>query len=156
MRLIPQSLTADPSRHRNRHGLTVVEVIVAIGLLSLLMAAGLTAITTLKNTARRQGTYNSVLALVEGKQEWFRSQLYTPPTAPFLATTNTITETVNLSLNEDGVANVIVVTLTSTAEVVSAGHRVTVTATYTQRGKPVTITLQTVVNAHSIAGSRLS
>jgi type II secretory pathway pseudopilin PulG len=156
MRAFPQSLTDGPSRHRLRHGLTVVEVIVAIGLLSLLMAAGLTAITTLKNTARRQGTYNSVLALVEGKQEWFRSQLYTPPTAPFLATTNTITETANLSLNEDGVANVIVVTLTSTAEVVSAGHRVTVTATYTQRGKPVTITLQTVVNAHSIAGSRLS
>lgn len=153
---MPQHLPPRSPGRRSRRGLTVVEVIVAIALLSLLLAAGLSAITTLKNLSRRQGTYNSVLALVEGKQEWFRSQLYTPPTAPFLATTNTLTETVNLSLNEDGVSNVIRVTLTSTVEVVSAGHRVTVTATYTQRGTPVTITLQTIVNAHSIAGSRLS
>jgi type II secretory pathway pseudopilin PulG len=156
MYLMPQNLPPRSPRWRSLRGLTVVEVIVAIALLSLLLAAGLSAITTLKNMSRRQGTYNSVLALVEGKQEWFRSQLYTPPTAPFLATTNTLTETVNLSLNEDGVSNIIPVTLTCTVEVVSAGHRVTVTATYTQRSRPVTITLQTIVNAHSIAGSRLS
>lgn len=137
-------------------GLSLVEVTIALTLMGLLMVSGLTAISTMHGTARRQGVYNSALALVESKQEWFRSQIYTPPTAPFLSTTNTITEVIPVTLSESAGTIVVNVTLTSTVSVVSSGHLVTVVATYTYQNKPATISTQTVINEHSVANSRLS
>ena len=133
-----------------------MEVVITLTLFSLLLVGGLSVLTTMHGTARRQGVYNSALALVESKQEWFRGQTYAPPAAPYLATTNTLTDTVPLTLNDGGTTLTVTVTLTSTVSVVSSGHLVTVTATYTYQQKPVTITTQTVINEHSVANARLS
>ncbi|MBI2517267.1 MAG: prepilin-type N-terminal cleavage/methylation domain-containing protein [Opitutae bacterium] len=141
---------------RLQRGLSLVEVVIALTLFSLLLIGGLSALTTMHGTARRQGVYNSALALVESKQEWFRAQNYAPPAAPFLSTANTVTDTVPITLSEGGGSIVVNVTLTSTVSVVSSGHLVTVVATYTYQNKPVTITTQTVINEHSVANARLS
>ena len=141
---------------KKRRGMTIVETIIALTLVLLLVAGAQSVTITMLRTARRQGVYNSALALVENKNEWFRTQAYAPPASPFLASTNTIVDTVPVTLSDSGTSVTVTVTVTSTVSVVSSGHLVKIVATYTYLNKPVTITTQTVINAYSGANRTLS
>ena len=138
-----------PSRKSLKRGMTLVEVVVSITLFFFLCIGGIGGLTTLHKMSRKQSTYNSVMALVVGKQEEYRSKGYAPPLTPFTDATTTSTETKAVSLNATGSESMVDVTLTSTIEPVSSGHLVTVTATYPSGNRTATVASSTVINNYS-------
>jgi len=132
-----------------KKGMTLVEVVVSLTLFFALSIGGLKAITSLHNLARSQSTYNSVLALVVGKQESFRSELYAPPTAPFTDSVVTQTETLSVSLDASGANEMVSVAMVSTITPVSSGHLITVAASYAINGRSATVSTETVFNEYS-------
>ncbi|MGB0258824.1 MAG: type II secretion system protein [Coraliomargarita sp.] len=127
-------------------GFTLIEVMVSMTLLVFLAVGVLSAIGTMHNIARRQASYNSVLALVMSEQERLRAESYLPPNEPFTAEKTTLTSAKSVSFNPDGTAYLIDVTLSTDIEPVSNGHKVTVTGTYVFSGKTVRVSTSTVIN----------
>src|ERR1700720_2976219 len=76
---------AAPSHAR---AFTLVETIIVLGLVSMLMVAGLGALYSMDLCSRRQADYNAGLAVVEAKIQDIRAATYNPPNANFA--TNTI------------------------------------------------------------------
>lgn len=136
-----------------RNGFTLVEVMISMTLFILMSLGVLAAITTLNGITHRQSTYGSVLALVMQEQERIRSIDYNPPIAPFLANEDDDPHEIevekSVSLNSSGTDTMVDVVLVSQFEMKSSGHLVTVTATYTLHGKPVTVEMVTLINNYS-------
>ena len=135
--------------HQSAKGFTLVEVLVVITLLTLLMGAAASSIASGKLIARRLSDYTAALSLVQAKVDDIRAANYNPPTSPFGASAVVLTNATSIDLNQAGTAFVISGTVTSTITPVTAGHLVTVTGTFQTRRKPITVSLQTVVNKYS-------
>ncbi|HEY2952873.1 MAG TPA: type II secretion system protein [Verrucomicrobiae bacterium] len=137
------------ARRGRRDGFSLIEIVIVIGLMSILIVAGLSTITLLDRSARRQAVHTTAMELAQGKIEELQSTAYNPPTAPFMASTTIQTTNVVLSLNKTGTSNAITGTMAAVISPVAQGHLVTVTVTSTNYNQPMTVQLQTVVNKSS-------
>jgi hypothetical protein len=120
-----------------------------MGLTLVLIAVGMGALFSMDLCTRRQADYNAALSVVEAKIEDIRAATYNPPNSPWLSTAVNLTNIDSVALNQAGVTFQVPGTLISTITPVAAGHLVTVTGTFQEPRKVLTITLQTVVNSYS-------
>lgn len=134
---------------RRGAGFSLVEIVIVMGLMSILVVAGLSTVTLLDRSARRQAVHTTAMELAQGKLEELQSTAYNPPTAPFTASTMNQTNNVVLSLNKTGTSNQITGTLTAVISPVAQGHLVTVTVKSTNYSQPMTVQLQTLINKSS-------
>jgi Tfp pilus assembly protein PilX len=123
--------------------------LVVISLLTLLIVGAAGAVCTGKRISRRLSDYTAAAAVVEAKVEDIRAATYNPPNSPFTASTVTLTNASSIALDQAGTSFVVAGTVTSTIQPVTSGHLVTVTGTFQSQGKPIVVTLQTVVNKFS-------
>jgi Tfp pilus assembly protein PilE len=136
-------------RHQSIRGTTLLEVMVVTALMTILMAVAAASVCTGNLISRRLSDYTAAMAVVEAKMEDIRAVTYNPPTAPFGSTAVTTTSTSSIDLSQSGTTFIVTGTVTSKIEPVANGHLVTVTGTFQTRRKPLTITLQSVVNKYS-------
>jgi len=134
------------SGHQSTGGYTLVEVMVVTALLTLLMVAAAGSISAGKLISTRLSDYTAAMAVVEAQIDNIRSTTYNPPTSPFTSSTVVLTNTSSIALNQAGATFIIPGTITSTIQPIASGHLVTVSGTFQTRGKPITVSLQTVVN----------
>lgn len=132
-------------------GFTIVETVLAMALTVLLCISTLGAILEMQVSSKRVADYTGAMAVAEAKVQDIRAVYYNPPNWPFTLSTVYVTNQDSISLNQAGTTFQIPGTVVSKIDYQgSVGHLVTVTATFnTARGKPVTATLQTVVNGYS-------
>ena len=150
-------LKQDPVPHRLkvRAGRSVIsafsllEVMVVMGLLMILIVSGFSAILSMRMTSNRLADYTAAMAVVEAKVEDIRAATYNPPNYPFGSSTITLTNSGAVALNKAGAAFLVPGTVVSKIQPVSTGHLITVTGTFKALHRPITVTLQTVVNRYS-------
>ena len=130
-------------------GFTLVEVMISLVLFVFLAMGALGTTTMMHEIARRQATYNSVLALVVSEQDSVRALPYTPPDAPFIAFKHETKQRKSVSLNAEGNKYMVDVALMTVFEPISTGHKVTVTASYHLNGDSPVISTTTLINEHS-------
>jgi type II secretory pathway pseudopilin PulG len=138
-----------PLAGAGRQGFTLVEAAVVMGLVMVLIAAGLGAIFSMDLCTRRTGDYNAALAVVEAKIEDIRAATYNPPSFPWTSTTIYLTNRDSIALDQAGVSFLVPGTLVSTITPVAAGHLVTVSGTFQEPRRTLTVSLQTIVNNYS-------
>jgi type II secretory pathway pseudopilin PulG len=128
---------------------SLVEVMIVMGLIMMLMVAGVGALLTMNLCTRRTADYNAALAVVEAKIQDIRAATYNPPNYPWTSSTLYLTNSDSIALNAAGITFQVPGTVISTITPVSAGHLVTVTGTFQEPRLALTVTLQTVVNKYS-------
>lgn len=137
------------SGHQSARGYTLVEVMIVIGLVAMLMVAAAASVSSGKLMSQRLSDYTAAMAVVSAKVEDIRAATYNPPNSPWGASTTTLTNNSSIALDQAGTTFTIPGTVTSVITPVTNGHLVTVTGTFQTRRKPITVTLQTVVNKYS-------
>ena len=130
-------------------GFTLLEVMVVMGLLMILVASGFSGIFSMKMTSKRLADYTAAMAVVEAKVEDIRAATYNPPNYPFGSSTLTLTNSGAVALSKAGAAFLVPGTVVSKIQPVATGHLITVTGTFQTPHKPISVTLQTVVNRYS-------
>lgn len=128
---------------------SLVEVLVVLGLMTFLILAAMGALLSMDMSTRRGADYNAALAVVEAKVADIQAATYNPPNSPWTSSTVYLTNSDSISLDQAGVQFKVPGTLVSTISPAAAGHLVTVTGTFNEPRKSLTITLQTVVNKFS-------
>lgn len=130
-------------------GFTLMEVMVVMGLITILVVTTFSGILSMKLGSSRLADYTAVMAVVEAKVEDIRVATYNPPNYPFGSSTLYITNNNSVALNQAGAMFLIPGTVVSKIEPVAGGHLVTVTGTFQTSRTPISVTLQTVVNKYS-------
>lgn len=144
------SLRRASVRGRSTGGFTIVEAVVTMTLLLLLIMSTLATILETQFSSKRVADYTSAMAVAEAKIQDIRAVYYNPPIWPFTYSTVYVTNQNTMSLNQAGTTFQIPGTVISKIDYEGTmGHLVTVTATFQTSGKPITATLQTVVNSYS-------
>ena len=128
---------------------TLLEVLIASGLLLGLVLASMNALFVMDNSARRLAEMTSAMALVQGKLEEVRTNVYNPPLAPFTANATVTSNAVSIALDKGGTQYLMPGSLLTRIEPVASGHLVTVSASFNGLGTPVKAQLQTVINKFS-------
>lgn len=118
-------------------------------LVLMLIAAGLSTITLLDRSSRRQALHTTALELAQGNIEDLTAMTYSPPLAPFLATTNTQKTNVVLALKNNSTNVLVAGTMTTVIAPIAQGHLVTVTVSTTNANQVLNAQLQTVINEKS-------
>ena len=128
---------------------TLLEVLIASGLLLGLVLASMNALFVMDNSGRRLAATTSAMALVQGKLEEVRTNTYNPPVAPFPASATVTSNAVSISLDKGGTQYLMPGSIITRIEPVASGHLVTVSANFNALGTPVKAQLQTVLNKFS-------
>jgi len=135
---------------RRQSAFTLVEAMASVALLSILVTTCGIGIFTMLRMAGRTADYTAITAVVEAKVQDIRSATYNPPNYPWSTNTIYITNANRVALDKSGVSFLIPGTVTSKIEPVGvSGHMVTVTGTFVSSSKPITISIQSVVNKFS-------
>ena len=132
-----------------RAAFTMLEVLIASGLLLGLVLAGMNALFVMDNSSRRLAEMTSAMALVQGQLEAVRTNDYNPPLAPFTGSATVTSNAVSISLDKGGTQYLVPGSLITRIEPVASGHLVTVCASFNSLGTPVKAQLQTIVNKFS-------
>jgi type II secretory pathway pseudopilin PulG len=131
-------------------GVTLVEVTLAMALVVILIVTTLGTILEMQLSSKRVADYTSATAIAEAKLLDIRAVYYNPPNYPFTYNTVYVTNQNSIALNQAGTAFQIPGTVVSKIEYEGVlGHLVTVTATVQTSRRPLTATLQTLVNSYS-------
>lgn len=134
---------------RGQDGMTIMEVVIVIVLMSILFVAGLSTITLLDRSSRRQALHTTAMELAQGRIEELLSKPYDPHASPFADTPTTIKTNIVLVLNNASTNTLVGGTMTTVTSPVARGHLVTVTVATTNANQPLTVALQTVINQKS-------
>jgi type II secretory pathway pseudopilin PulG len=134
---------------RRAAGFTLVEVMITGALLMLLIGAGLTTLLFLGRSSVRLADHTSAMALIQGRMESVRAATYNPPQSPFTSATVTLTNNVSLSLGGTGRQILVPGTVRSIIQPVASGHLVTIIGTFQTTPRPLTVSLQSIVNDFS-------
>jgi len=139
--------------HQSTGGYTLVEVMVVMGLLTLLMIAAAGSVSAGKTISTRSAEYTAALAIVHAQLETVRSSTYNVPSQYFNSTPTIVRQYPPISLNQAGTTFVVPGTVVTTTTILPSGtaHLVQVVGTFGGptnqcRGTPITVNLQTVVN----------
>jgi prepilin-type N-terminal cleavage/methylation domain-containing protein len=128
---------------------TLIEVMVVMGLTVILMVAGMGALLSMNLCTRRMADYNAALAVVTAKIQDIRAATYNPPNSPWTSSTVNLTNSGSIALNQAGVTFQVPGKVVSTITPVASGHLVTVTGTFNEPSRALTVSLQTLVNKFS-------
>ncbi len=143
----PTAQRGSPQRQRNAFSL--VEVLVVMVLLTMLIISAGAGIMAMDKSSRRLADYTAAMAVAEAKMHSIRAASYVPPTAPFGASTVLLTNTSSIALAIAGTNFLVSGTVISRIQPVSAGHLVTVTATFQEPERNISVTVQSLVNRYS-------
>ncbi len=143
------SILSSPSSRQAKQGFTLIETMVVLVMISMLIAGAMGALLSLDLCSRRSADYVAALAVVEAKMEDIRAATYNPPNANFSSTTKYLTNSDSIALNQAGATFLVAGTLISKLEPIAGGHLITVTGTFQEPKKTLTVSLQTVVNKFS-------
>jgi prepilin-type N-terminal cleavage/methylation domain-containing protein len=159
MKLNSIGLSQTTERHglsgsQRQAGFTLVEVMIATALLTILFIGSFSAIYFNAQASYKLADRTAIVALVRAKLEATRAASYNPPDEFFKSTPVYQTNSHSIALNNAGTAFLVTgITLIKTEEVKSGtntvGHLVTATGSFTNAGKPITVQMQTVVNRFS-------
>jgi type II secretory pathway pseudopilin PulG len=133
-------------------GFTLIETALTMALLVLLCVGTLGTILQMQVSSKRTADYTSAMAIAEAKLLDIRGVYYNPSAtgSNFNYGTIYITNQDSIALNKAGTTFEIPGTVVSKIEYQGRiGSLVTVTATFQTSGKPMTATLQSVVNSYS-------
>lgn len=129
-------------------GFTLIEVMVVIGLTTILIVSTFGSILSMKINSSRTADYTAMMAIVEAKIQDIRVATYNPPNYPFGASTLYLTNSGSIALDKLGTTFYVPGTVVSKIEPVAAGHLITVTGNFFPPGVPISVTLQSVVNKY--------
>ena len=133
-----------------RAAFTLIEVMASVALLSILVTTCGIGIFTMLTMTGRTADYTAINAVVEAKVQDIRSATYNPPNYPWGTNTIFITNANAVALDQSGVSFKVNGTVLSKIEPAgTSGHLVTVTGTFISSSRPITISIQTVVNKFS-------
>jgi type II secretory pathway pseudopilin PulG len=150
MRLSLEYINRHDAHRRAMRGFTLAETVMTTALVVLLTVSTLATILEIQLSSKRVADYTSATAVAEAKLQDIRAVYYNPPNWPFTYGTVYVTNQNSIALSQAGTSFQIPGTVISKIDWQgSLGHLVTVTATFQTTHKPVTATLQTVVNANS-------
>jgi len=127
----------------------LVEVMIVMCLLTILIVSAFRAILSMKLSSSRLADYTAAMAVVEAKVSDIRAATYNPPNYPFGSSASSLTNSKSIALDKAGTKFLISGTIVSRFQPVAAGHLVTITGTFPTSSKPISVTLQTVVNKYS-------
>ena len=131
-------------------GFTLVETALTMALVVLLCVGTLGTILEMQVSSKRTADYTSAMAIAEAKLADIQAVWYRPPISPFIYGTVYVTNHDSIALDKAGTTFLIPGTVVSKIENQGRiGHLVTVTATFQTSGKPMTATLQTMINSYS-------
>lgn len=140
---------APPASRPWEQAFTLVEVSVVMLLLTVLMIASYGALFSMDLCTRRGADYIAAMTVVEAKIMDIQNATYNPPNNDFNSSTNYVTNTDSISLDQVGTTLRVNGTIISRIEPVAAGHLVTVTGTFHEPRGDLTVSQQTVVNRFS-------
>jgi len=143
------SIRAAESWRPGEAAYTLTEVLIVVLLIGILTIAGFGAALSMDACSRRAGDYIAATAVVEAKVRTIQASTYNPPNANFGSSTIYLTNSDSIALNQAGTTFLVPGTLISKIEPVASGHLVTVTGTFQEPRRTLTVTLQTVVNRFS-------
>ena len=150
-RQLPAGPGGWPVAAARKQAFTLIEVLVVMALVLILMTAGMGAILSMDLCTRRTGDYNAALSIVEAKIEDIRAATYNPPSSPWTSSTVYLTNNNSIALDQAGANFKVPGKVVSKIEpaVGGSGHLVTVTGTFDEPKRVLTVSLQTVVNKFS-------
>jgi type II secretory pathway pseudopilin PulG len=125
---------------------TLMEVMCTLVLVLLLIIAAISAITFLSQSSGRVADYAAAMAAVSGKLEAIRAATYKPPNSPFTASTVLLTNSARIALAKSGTNFLVSGSIVSEIKPMAGGHLVTVTGTFQTPQRPLSVSLQTLVN----------
>src|SRR6266567_1222859 len=135
-------------RSQRQAGFTLVEVMIALGLLTILIIGSFSAIYFNSQASYKLADRTAIMALVRAKLEAVRAASYNPPDNNFKSTPVYLTNSHSIALNKAGTAFLVSGTIITKIEEVKSGtntlgHLVTATGTFVTAGKPITVQMQT-------------
>jgi type II secretory pathway pseudopilin PulG len=130
-------------------GFTLVEVMIVIGLLVLLVIAGIGATTAMQMSSRRLSDHTSARAAVQARLQAVRAASYKPPNFPFTAGVVYLTNDASIYLDKTGEKFLVSGKVTTKIEPVTTGHLVTVSGRFPIGKRVVSVELSSVVNKFS-------
>lgn len=128
---------------------TLIEVMVVMLLLTTLLISSAAGLIAMDRASNRLADHTAAMAVAEAKMNSIRAASYVPPTAPFGSSTVYLTNTSAIALSQSGTNFLVSGTVRSIIQPVSAGHLVTVIATFNEPNQPISVTLQSLVNRYS-------
>lgn len=131
------------------HAFTLVEVMVAMVLLTILIFSAGAGLTAMDRSSRRLADYTAAMSVVEAKMHSIRAASYNPPASPFGSTTVYLTNTSSIALSKSGTNFMVTGTIISEFKPVTDGHLVTVTGTFSEPSQSFTVSLQSVINHYT-------
>lgn len=142
-----------PERNGQKAGsnqaFSLVEVMVVMGLLTVLIFSSLAGIASMDSSSRRLADHTAGMSVVEAKINAIRAASYNPPTAPFGSSTVNLTNNTSIALWKSGTNYLVSGVIVSKIQPIISGHLVTVTGTFFESPKYFSITLQTVINRYT-------
>jgi len=141
-------------RNQRQAGFTLIEVMIAMGILTILIIGSFGAICFNTQASFKLADRTAISALVRAKLEAVRAASYNPPDSNFKSTPLYLTNSHSIALNKAASGYLVTGTIITKIEEVKAGtntmgHLVTATGTFVTSGKPITVQMQTVVNKFS-------
>jgi prepilin-type N-terminal cleavage/methylation domain-containing protein len=138
-----------PTAALKQKGVTLVEVMVVVALLTILFIAGFGGICSMRLISHRVADYTAGMALAQAEIHNIRAAAYPGTNFPINVTT-VQSNNISVDLNEAGTTFLIPGTVVATITPIAWGHLVSVKATIKEvNGSPMTVSLQTVVNNYS-------
>ena len=128
---------------------TLIEVMVVMLLLTIMLISSAAGIMAMDRSSRRLADYTAAMSVAEAKLHSIRAATYNPPNSPFKSTNVWLTNTSAISLSKAGTNFLVSGTVVSKIQPVSAGHLVTVTATFQEPPRSITVSLQTLINRYT-------
>ena len=126
-----------------------MEVMVATVLLSILVISSAAGLISMDQSSRRMADYTAAMAVAEAKMHSIRAASYNPPNSSFGSSNVFLTNATSIALSKSGTNYLLTGTVRSTIQPVSAGHLITVTANFPGPPRPITVSLQTIVNRYT-------
>ena len=133
-------------------GFTLVEAVLTMALVVLLIVGTMGTILEMQVSTKRVADYTSAMAIAEAKLLDIRAVYYNPSATAtnFNFGTVYVTNQDSLALDKAGTTFLIPGTVVTKIDYQGRlGHLVTVTATFQTSRKPMSATLQTVINSYS-------
>jgi prepilin-type N-terminal cleavage/methylation domain-containing protein len=128
---------------------TLAEVMVTAAIMVILIVAAFAGIAAMQRSASRLADYTAAVAVVEAKVQDIRAATYNPPNYPFGSSVLYLTNDKAIALDHAGATFKVTGKVISKIEPVSGGHLVTVTGSFAEPKKPLSLSMQTIVNKYS-------
>jgi prepilin-type N-terminal cleavage/methylation domain-containing protein len=139
----------NPTGSKTSRAFTLIEVMVVTALLLILVTSATASIYFMDQATRRLADQTAAMGVVEAKIYEIRAVAYNPPVYPFASTNVSTNFSASISLDKSGQTYRVPGTVTALIQPITTGHLVTVTGTFQTPGKPLVVSLQTVVNKFS-------